>query len=35
MGFLDDASYWLDIGTPEKLKRAEHDIDINKFVQKT
>ena len=33
MGYTDDDSYWLDIGTPEKLQRGEREIDIEKFVQ--
>ncbi len=35
MGYLDDKSYWLDIGTPEKLERAEKEIQIDQFIQKT
>lgn len=34
MGYVDDNSYWLDIGTPEKLARAEKEIDIESFVRK-
>ena len=34
MGYIDDISYWLDIGTPQKLMRAEQDIDIERFVRK-
>lgn len=34
MGYVDDASYWLDIGTTEKLARAEKEIDIESFVRK-
>jgi NDP-sugar pyrophosphorylase family protein len=34
MGYLDDYSYWLDIGTPEKLQKAEREIDIENFVRK-
>jgi len=34
LGYIDDNSYWLDIGTPEKLKRAEEDIEVEKFIQK-
>ena len=34
MGYTDDDSYWLDIGTPEKLQKAEEEIDIEKFIQK-
>lgn len=34
MGYVDDKSYWLDIGTPEKLQRGEDEIEIEKFVQK-
>lgn len=31
-GYVDDESYWLDVGTPEKLQRGEQEIDIEKFV---
>lgn len=34
MGYLDDKSYWLDIGTPEKLQRAENELDIEQFIQR-
>lgn len=34
MGYVDDNSYWLDIGTPEKLKKADSEIQIEKFVLK-
>ena len=34
MGYVDDTSYWLDVGTPEKLQRGEDEIDIEKIVQK-
>jgi len=34
MGYIDDNSYWLDVGTPEKLKRGEDEIDIEKFVKR-
>lgn len=34
LGFIDDDSYWLDIGTPEKLKRAEEEIEVEKFILK-
>ena len=34
MGYVDDVSYWLDVGTPEKLQRGEDEIDIEKFVQR-
>ena len=34
MGFIDNNSYWLDIGTPEKLQKAERDIDPDSFVRK-
>ncbi len=33
-GYLDDESYWLDVGTPEKLNRGENEIDIEKLVAK-
>lgn len=32
LGYVDDRSYWLDVGTPEKLLRGEKDIDLEKFV---
>ncbi len=31
-GYVDDQSYWLDVGTPEKLKRGELEIDIEKLI---
>jgi MurNAc alpha-1-phosphate uridylyltransferase len=34
MGYTDDDSYWLDIGTPEKLRKGEVEIDIERFIQK-
>lgn len=34
MGYVDDVSYWLDVGTPEKLQRGDDEIDIDKFVQR-
>lgn len=34
LGYVDDKSYWLDVGTPEKLKRGEMEIDIEKLVRK-
>lgn len=34
MGYVDDTSYWLDVGTPEKLKRGEDEIDLEKLIQK-
>jgi NDP-sugar pyrophosphorylase family protein len=34
MGYVDDNSYWLDIGTPEKLQKAADEIDIENFVLK-
>ena len=33
-GYLDDQSYWLDVGTPEKLRRGEKEIDIEKLITK-
>jgi len=33
-GYIDDDSYWLDVGTPAKLKRGENEIDIEKLVAK-
>jgi len=35
LGYVDDKSYWLDVGTPEKLKRGEKEIDIEKLVSKS
>lgn len=35
MGYVDDSSYWLDIGTPEKLQKAADEIDIENFVLKS
>jgi NDP-sugar pyrophosphorylase family protein len=35
MGYVDDQSYWLDIGTPEKLQRAEKEIDMDSFIAKS
>lgn len=32
LGYVDDHSYWIDIGTPEKLKRAEQEIDLERFM---
>ena len=32
LGYVDDDSYWIDIGTPEKLGRAEEYIRIEEFV---
>jgi NDP-sugar pyrophosphorylase family protein len=34
LGYVDDQSYWLDVGTPEKLLRSEKEIDIESFVAK-
>ncbi len=34
MGYVDDHSYWLDVGTPEKLKRGEREIDIEQLIAK-
>lgn len=34
LGYVDDKSYWLDVGTPEKLHRGEKEIDIEKLVTK-
>ena len=31
MGYLDDESYWLDVGTPEKLRKGEMEIDIERL----
>ncbi len=32
IGYVDDQSYWMDVGTPEKLHRCEKDIDVERFV---
>lgn len=32
MGYLDDQSYWLDVGTPEKLHQGEKEIDLGKLI---
>ncbi len=32
MGYVDDKSYWIDIGTPEKLERAENELDLERFM---
>lgn len=29
-GFVDDDSYWMDIGTPEKLRKSEKDFESGK-----
>lgn len=34
LGYIDDKSYWLDVGTPEKLMRGEKEIDLEKLVSK-
>lgn len=34
LGYLDDDSYWLDVGTPEKLQRGDSEINIEEFVSK-
>ena len=31
-GYVDDQSYWLDVGTPEKLQRGEKEIDFKKLI---
>lgn len=31
-GYVDDQSYWLDVGTPEKLQRGEMEIEIDKLI---
>jgi NDP-sugar pyrophosphorylase family protein len=31
-GYIDDTSYWMDVGTPEKLKKAEAETDLNKLI---
>ena len=35
MGYVNDESYWIDVGTPEKLQRGELEIDIEKFVSRS
>ena len=35
MGYTDDDSYWLDIGTPEKLRRGENELDLEKFISRS
>jgi NDP-sugar pyrophosphorylase family protein len=35
MAYVDDNSYWLDIGTPEKLQKAADEIDLESFVSKS
>lgn len=34
-GYVDDHSYWLDVGTPEKLLRGEEEIDIEKLISRS
>ena len=34
LGYIDDQSYWLDVGTPEKLQRGEKEIDIEQLVSR-
>jgi len=31
-GYVDDDSYWLDVGTPEKLQRGEKEINMEKLL---
>jgi NDP-sugar pyrophosphorylase family protein len=31
-GYVDDMSYWLDVGTPEKLMRGESEINVEKHI---
>ncbi len=33
-GYLDDKSYWIDVGTLEKLDRGSREIDISAFMSK-
>ena len=33
-GYLDDNSYWIDVGTPEKLERGSREIDLDTFMNK-
>ena len=34
-GYLDDHSYWLDVGTPEKLEKGEKEVDIELLLNRT
>lgn len=34
LGYVDNTSYWLDVGTPEKLMKGEKEIDLGKLVSK-
>jgi len=31
-GYLDDKSYWIDVGTVEKLERGSREIDLSTFM---
>ncbi len=31
--FVDDKSYWLDVGTPEKLKKGEKEFNVKKEIR--
>lgn len=35
LGYVDDQSYWLDVGTPEKLQRGEQEVDLNSFLSES
>jgi NDP-sugar pyrophosphorylase family protein len=35
LGYVDDKSYWLDVGTPEKLQQGENEINIEQLVRKS
>ncbi len=32
LGYVDDSSYWMDAGTPQKLKKAGSEIDLQKLL---
>jgi len=33
MGYVDDKSYWLDVGTPDKLQQGEDEIDLERLIE--
>lgn len=35
MGYVDDKSYWIDVGTPEKLRRGEREINIDELINRS